>query len=279
MKALNNRRHSVVENDFRVVRSLYTDESHLNEMADFYNHVSRFGSTPFEKVRNVLERKNKVIRVLDAGCGAGAFWNDIGKLDTIQSLLLYDQSSELVEYACGIARKVGIDNVQGIVADLEVTSSLWGIEVDVVLALQVYHHLQFVEDTHNHLRNSLGKNGLIIATTCSESHMYELYEQVALFFAVDYEQARGLKHFNEAHLVKLSGLIESEDVVGRIICSSSSVLKKYVYSLAILDRFNLRGSKATAEFLNFMGEWAETLISKKGGVEFHQSVRLALFEA
>jgi 2-polyprenyl-3-methyl-5-hydroxy-6-metoxy-1,4-benzoquinol methylase len=285
LKKFGNSQYPVVENNFKVIKSLYANKSHLNEMSRFYDHVKILGSRPFEKVIDIINNQANAAIILDAGCGTGNFWNYAQNLGYIQSLFLLDQSPNLVEYACKKAKKIGINNVQGITADLNIidifdTISLFiDNRVDVILSLQVYHHLHQVINTHNQLRKLLCENGIIVATTCDQSHMYELYEQVALFFDINYQEARGLKHFNERHLLNLEGLIESQDIVGKIQCNSSDIFIDYILSLAILDRFDIRGKNIAVEFINYMKKWAEEKLSNTGFIEFHQSVKLAIFKA
>ena len=246
-------------------------------MATFYNHVKRIGSTPFETVLNYLELIDNATSILDAGCGAGAIWDQTQNLKHIHSLFLCDQSPSLVECACKKARSAGVNIINGIVADLDAISSIIDINVDVVLSLQVYHHLHDVTSSHNHLRSLLCKDGVLIATTCCQDHMYELYELTAEFFGVDYEEARGLNHFNETHLLKLEGLFESKDIVSRIQCSSPDLFINYVFSLAILERFGIREAENSTDFIAYVENWAKKQLSDSGTIELHQSVKLAMF--
>jgi SAM-dependent methyltransferase len=273
-----NSQYPFVENDYKVIKSLYANESRLNAMANFYDHVTRFGSSQFEDVVDIIKNNANAI-ILDAGCGTGTFWNQAQKFGCIQSLFLLDQSPNLVECAYKKARETGINDVNGITADLDTFSLMIENKADIILSLQVYHHLHKVINTHNHLRQLLCNDGIIVATTCNHDHMYELYEQVAFFFNVIYEDGRGLKHFNGKHLISLDGLVESRDLIGTIQCSSVNIFINYVSSLAILDRFDLRGSDTAAEFMNYMKNWAEEKLTVNGIIEFHQSVKLAIFQA
>lgn len=273
-----NSQHPVVENDYKVIKSLYANESRLNAMASFYDHVRRFGSTQFEDVVDIIKNNANAI-ILDAGCGTGAFWNQAQECGYIKSLFLLDQSPKLVKSACKKAREAGINDVKGITADLDNFSLMIENKANIILSLQVYHHLHQGIGTHNHLRELLCKDGIIVVTTCNQDHMNELYEQVAIFFGVNYEDGRGLKHFNGTHLIGLEGLVESRDLVGTIQCSSANIFINYVSSLAILDRFDLRGSDIAVEFMTYMKKWAKEKLTVNGIIEFHQSVKLAIFQA
>lgn len=265
-----------MENDPAVVSSLYCNEARLKTMSNFHKSVNKTGDSPFERTYDILSNRNK-IDVIDVGCGTGSFWEKFSEFDFISSIMLCDQSYDLVERSFDVVKNKGISNIRKRVVDIELNMDLGGYEADVILVHQVYHHLQNPERVHASLINMLNKNGILVATTCNQDHMCEIYEQAAIFFEVDYEVARGLSHFNKKHMLKLSGFVDCENIEGSIYCDSVELLCNYISSLAILDRFSQGRGKTEAGFMEHMSLWGEKEIQDKGYIELKRSVLHAKF--
>jgi hypothetical protein len=108
--------------------------------------------------------------------------------------------------------------------------------------------------------------------------MKELYQQVAIFFDVDYDTARGLSHFNEEHLKKFPKMYTSEVITNSIYSDSVSLFVDYVHALAIQERFEIDNFNEDNNFNTYIKNWANSEISSKGCIEFSQAILFALFQ-
>jgi SAM-dependent methyltransferase len=113
--------------------------------------------------------------VLEVGCGTGLFWDAVPKLIAPRlSVLLSDLSVGMVYSALTRARP-SLDNVSGLVADVQCLP-LKDSSADLVIANQMLYHVPDLDGGLSELGRVLKQGGTLVAATVGPHHLKELFE-------------------------------------------------------------------------------------------------------
>lgn len=265
------------DNNRAFVKSLYANAKKLGAMRDFHLSCTKKGISPFDYTYEIISH-GKDLDIIDAGCGIGSFWSEFDNYNFIKKLELWDQSADLLNKAYESALLNGINTIEKRCIDLNDKRRLLDLEVDYVLAHQVYHHLEEPELTHMELLKRLKHEGSLLVSTCNLDHMNEIYTKISEYFSVPYEEIRGLQKFNGDHLEDLPGIVSTTKLYGTIDCFSSSHLVKYIHSLSVLDRIQGFNSCKESAFLVYLKGWADKQIRSHGAIVLTQSVTHSRFQ-
>jgi ubiquinone/menaquinone biosynthesis C-methylase UbiE len=115
----------------------------------------------------------KPVKILEVGCGTGAFWKlHLSKLQAGSKVLMTDFSSAMIEKA---KSNVSGDNVQFEVADVE-NLSYEDSSFDLVMAHHILYHASDKDKALKELKRVCKIDGRLTITTNSERHMLKVYE-------------------------------------------------------------------------------------------------------
>jgi 2-polyprenyl-3-methyl-5-hydroxy-6-metoxy-1,4-benzoquinol methylase len=114
--------------------------------------------------------KDSNLKILDLGCGTGMLAKKLEKMGKVYGL---DNSTEAVK----LAQKRGLKKI--LRYNLEVTPFPFKKnQFNIILALDVFEHLQFPEKTLFEIKRILKPNGLLICTVPSYQFLWSYWDQM-----------------------------------------------------------------------------------------------------
>ncbi len=152
-----------VGNDPEMVRDQYADESRLATRSSVWRPTVD-GRTPQDVAAAIAEAHPA--RLLEVGCGTGAFAERLAVENPNCSIIATDQSARFVELTA--AR--GVDARVADVMDLPVADASF----DVVVAMWMLYHLPILNRGLAEVRRVLRPGGTFVAATNGDGHLAEL---------------------------------------------------------------------------------------------------------
>lgn len=166
----------MVATDRQELQAQYADSRNLDARVALHRRFST-STRPFHGWVLDLIPATPTARVLDLGCGAGAFWRtNADRIPPGWRVTLADLSPGMLGQAAET-----YPGARGVVADAARLPFADG-SFDVVLALHMLYHLPDVAAGVREIRRVLADDGVLIAVTNGAQHMAELdeIEQAAL---------------------------------------------------------------------------------------------------
>jgi ubiquinone/menaquinone biosynthesis C-methylase UbiE len=150
--------------DRQNVAKQYSTESRLQIRRSIWRG-SPDGRTPHDVAASAV-RAVQPRRVLEVGCGTGAFADRIAEENRDAIVVATDQSPRLVELA-------GSRGLRAQVANIEQLPFSDG-EFDVVVALWMLYHVSDLDRGLSEVRRVLRKGGRLVAATNGQAHLAQL---------------------------------------------------------------------------------------------------------
>lgn len=206
-------------------------------------------------------------RVLEIGCGSGAFWERVRpKIPLTWKIVLADFSFGMIE----TARARFESPVSGLQGDAQAIPFV-DASFDGVLANHMLYHVPNVPYALREMRRVLKRGGCLYAATNGETHLRELREVVARL--TGHDMARGEHKFSlETGAVLLGGCFENVtryDFEDALRVTGADALVAYVLSGAPFTFHSLAPEKIGA-----FREIVQNEIDRRGAFDITKSVGL-----
>ncbi|MHB2028983.1 MAG: class I SAM-dependent methyltransferase [Acidimicrobiales bacterium] len=158
----------------------YRSNRQLNSRINLHDKYSTAKIDWFAWLHTLIDWSH-VHDVLEVGCGTGLFWASLPRMSASPtSVVVSDLSSAMVDETLGRAQS-HVNNVTGIVADVQ-DLPIEDSSVDLVIANQMLYHVPDLNKGLAELQRVLKPGGTIIASTVGPRHLQELFELKATVF-------------------------------------------------------------------------------------------------
>jgi 2-polyprenyl-3-methyl-5-hydroxy-6-metoxy-1,4-benzoquinol methylase len=169
-----------------------------------------------DRIKENIKVDIKNFNLLDYGCGSGlvsfGFANDVEKIDG------YDNSVGMIEVYNEKADKIGFENINGILHDID-KEDLKSNQYDIAVTNMTMHHIKFIDDFVTKLANSLKKDGqLFIADLCIEDGTFHSDNTGVVHFGFEMDDVKqafekaGLKDISVCVLQTIEKPVKNYDV-------------------------------------------------------------------
>ena len=201
-------------NDARYVRRQYAQEDRLAARASVWMH----GENHPTDVALEAIRREQPKRVLDIGCGPGAFAERVAA-ETGAAVVAADASARMVEVAA--AR-----GLEAVVADVQALPFADG-EFDCVVAAWMLYHVPDLDRAISELARVVRAGGLLVAITNGDGHLSELWRLVDRApITLSFSRANGAER-----LRRRFGEVEQIDLAARAVFPDRDAAARYLASI------------------------------------------------